>query len=206
MNQRRIWNFLQDLEGELLALAAYIRGRKSHDPPTRTLYLAKLRPGSGSIMFEDYDSGNSSDSTGAVEVAVQLSRFHVETLEQHNTTGDIDIRGLCLSAGDCELLADAHLSLKRGVRYGLLGRNGSGKSTLLKACAKKTIPSFPRDMKVRVTQGVRRMLHLVAALSSAGYGTAFATAVARVWCLLRAAKPVRKRQSGDTARMQIHTY
>lgn len=132
----------------------YIRERKAHRPTDpQELYTATLRPGSASTMFEDYDSGDSSDSTGAVEVAVQLSRFHVETLEQQNTTGDLDIRGLCLSAGDCELLADAHLALKRGVRYGLLGRNGSGKSTLLKACAKKTIPSFPRDMKVCPRQG-----------------------------------------------------
>ncbi|PNH06652.1 putative ABC transporter ATP-binding protein C29A3.09c [Tetrabaena socialis] len=107
------------------------------------------------VEKRDHDiSGSSSDSGGdgpLVEVAVQLSRFHLETLEG-SATGDVDIRGLCLAVGDRELLRDAHLWLKRGTRYGLVGRNGSGKSTLLRSCADKTIPGFPRDMQVDTTR------------------------------------------------------
>jgi ATP-binding cassette subfamily F protein 3 len=104
-------------------------------------------------MNGGYESSSSSGSTngsetGAVEVAVQLSRFHMETIEG-SATGDVDVRGLCLAVGDRELLADAHLALRRGMRYGLVGRNGCGKSTLLKAIANKSIPGLPRDMKVR---------------------------------------------------------
>lgn len=51
-----------------------------------------------------------------VQLSVQLSRFHLETLEG-SATGDVDLRGLCLSVGNRDLLVDAHLSLKRGVRY-----------------------------------------------------------------------------------------
>ncbi|KXZ41806.1 hypothetical protein GPECTOR_277g728 [Gonium pectorale] len=86
-----------------------------------------------------------------LEVTVQLSRFHLETLEG-SATGDVDIRGLCLGIGDRELLRDAHLALRSGVRYGLIGRNGVGKSSLLRACATRVIPGFPRDMKVLYVQ------------------------------------------------------
>lgn len=94
------------------------------------------------------DSARSRDSdSAAVEVAVQLSRFHLETIEG-SATGDVDIRGLCLTVANRELLTDAHLALRCGVRYGLVGCNGTGKSTLLKACANKSIPGLPCGMKV----------------------------------------------------------
>jgi ATP-binding cassette, subfamily F, member 3 len=61
----------------------------------------------------------------------QQSRFHTETLETDSK--EIDLKGVCVSVGDRELLVDAHLRLFAGVHYGLVGRNGIGKSTLLKA-------------------------------------------------------------------------
>lgn len=58
-----------------------------------------------------------------LDVAVQLSRFHLETLEGSGT-GDVDIRGLTLTvaATGKELLLEAHVALRQGVRYGLIGR------------------------------------------------------------------------------------
>ncbi|GIL64084.1 hypothetical protein Vafri_18060 [Volvox africanus] len=101
-------------------------------------------------MMDSIDSSSVTES-GVVEVAVQLSRFHTETIEG-SATGDVDIRGLSITVGDRELITDAHLALRRGVRYGLVGRNGTGKSTLLKACANKSIPGLTRDMKVMYVQ------------------------------------------------------
>ncbi|KAL4934529.1 ABC-F family ATP-binding cassette domain-containing protein [Aspergillus undulatus] len=51
-----------------------------------------------------------------------------------------------------ELLADAHLRLKAGVHYGLIGRNGTGKSTLLRAMADKLIPGIPHSTRIAILQ------------------------------------------------------
>lgn len=45
-----------------------------------------------------------------------------------------------------ELLSDAHLQLRRGVRYGLCGRNGVGKSSLLRVIAEGRLVGFPYDV------------------------------------------------------------
>lgn len=72
-------------------------------------------------MTESYTV--STESAAHLDVAVQLSRFHLETLDGGGSI-DIDIRGLSLTVKDtCKiLLEDAHLALKAGVRYGLIGR------------------------------------------------------------------------------------
>ncbi|KAJ5925879.1 hypothetical protein N7454_007389, partial [Penicillium verhagenii] len=51
-----------------------------------------------------------------------------------------------------ELITDAHLRLKGGVHYGLLGRNGTGKSTLLRAMAEKLIPGIPHPTRIAILQ------------------------------------------------------
>ncbi|CAI7658841.1 unnamed protein product [Penicillium palitans] len=51
-----------------------------------------------------------------------------------------------------ELISDAHLRLKAGVHYGLLGRNGTGKSTLLRAMAEKLIPGIPHATRMAILQ------------------------------------------------------
>lgn len=58
----------------------------------------------------------------------QQSRFHRETFDANNT--DIDIKDVNISIGDKEILCDAHLRLKEGVRYGMVGQNGVGKSSM----------------------------------------------------------------------------
>ena len=106
-------------------------------------------PGPGAAQCRG--DGGAGQEAELVSCTVQLSRFHLETLPGQ-ATGDVDIRALCIAVGGShqhrELLQDAHLSLRRGVRYGLVGRNGCGKSTLMRAMASKAIPSMPQDMKV----------------------------------------------------------
>lgn len=68
-----------------------------------------------------------------------------------------------------ELISDAHLRLKGGVHYGLLGRNGTGKSSksrhendpdtcinslpaLLRAMADKLIPGIPHVTRIAILQ------------------------------------------------------
>ena len=64
----------------------------------------------------------------AVEIVAysQQSRFHRETFDANST--DIDLKGVNVSVNNKELLVDAHLRLKSGVRYGMVGQNGVGKS------------------------------------------------------------------------------
>ncbi len=52
----------------------------------------------------------------------QQSRFHRETFDASDT--DIDLKGVHVSVNNKDLLVDAHLRLKAGVRYGMVGQNG----------------------------------------------------------------------------------
>lgn len=56
----------------------------------------------------------------------QQSRFHRETFDANSV--DIDLHGVNVIVNNKELLVDAHLRLKPGFRYGLVGQNGVGKS------------------------------------------------------------------------------
>ncbi|CDW98030.1 hypothetical protein [Sporisorium scitamineum] len=76
----------------------------------------------------------------------QESRFHVDCSDTSSL--DIDLPGVTLTLAGHDLLSDAHLRLKPGTHYGLIGRNGSGKSTLLTAIGEKLIPGLSRTMKV----------------------------------------------------------
>ncbi|RDW90227.1 ABC-F family ATP-binding cassette domain-containing protein [Aspergillus mulundensis] len=57
-----------------------------------------------------------------------------------------------LKAETRELINDAHLRLKAGVHYGLIGRNGTGKSTLLRAMADKLVPGIPQATRIAILQ------------------------------------------------------
>lgn len=56
----------------------------------------------------------------------QQSRFHSETLETSST--ELDLPGVNITVNNQDLLVDAHLKLKAGTRYGLVGQNGVGKT------------------------------------------------------------------------------
>lgn len=67
---------------------------------------------------------------------------------------DASIPDLCkcefsLAYGGLILLNTAQLHMKRGRRYGLLGRNGCGKSTLMKAIANGQLEGFPPKTELR---------------------------------------------------------
>lgn len=76
----------------------------------------------------------------------QESRFHLDCTDTGSL--EIDLKSVTLTLAGRDLLTDAHLRLKAGVHYGLVGRNGSGKSTLLTAIGKKLIPGLPRTLKI----------------------------------------------------------
>ncbi|EIN06700.1 P-loop containing nucleoside triphosphate hydrolase protein [Punctularia strigosozonata HHB-11173 SS5] len=92
-----------------------------------------------------------------IVVTTQQSRFHTETII--TASKEIDLKGLNLAVGKLELLEDALLRLKEGVKYGLVGRNGTGKSTLLYALGEGLIPGLPPTLKIILvsqTAGVER--------------------------------------------------
>ena len=60
---------------------------------------------------------------------------------------DVVVHDFTISAPSRPLLVDAHLSLRSGRRYGLLGQNGSGKSTLMRFLAARKLP-VPRALSV----------------------------------------------------------
>ncbi|KAH7908618.1 P-loop containing nucleoside triphosphate hydrolase protein [Hygrophoropsis aurantiaca] len=84
-------------------------------------------------------------SDAAIVATHQQSRFHLETLE--TLSKDIDYATVNISVHQVDLLVDAHLRLKEGVRYGLVGQNGVGKSVLMKCMADDTLP-MPHNLNI----------------------------------------------------------
>ncbi|SNX85499.1 related to positive effector protein GCN20 [Melanopsichium pennsylvanicum] len=76
----------------------------------------------------------------------QESRFHLDCTDTGSL--EIDLKYVTLTLVSRDLLSDAHLRLKAGTHYGLIGRNGTGKSTLLTAIGEKLIPGLPRGIKI----------------------------------------------------------
>jgi ATP-binding cassette subfamily F protein 3 len=63
----------------------------------------------------------------AIKATSQESRFHTESIT--TSSKEIDLKDVNLFVGERQLLQDAHLRLKEGIHYGLVGRNGTGKSS-----------------------------------------------------------------------------
>ncbi|GAA6058948.1 hypothetical protein JCM10212_002900 [Sporobolomyces blumeae] len=80
-----------------------------------------------------------------IHCSSQQSRFHTETLD---TSREIDLKDVSISIGERELVSGAHLRLKDGVKYALVGRNGTGKSTVLTALADKLIPGINPSIRI----------------------------------------------------------
>jgi ATP-binding cassette subfamily F protein 3 len=98
-------------------------------PQTATTVKAKTRSKKKQVDLNNSIHPDSNiDTTVEPEIVAysQQSRFHRETFDASNI--DIDIKGVNVSVDDKELLVDAHLRLKPGVRYGMVGQNGVGKS------------------------------------------------------------------------------
>ncbi|EDR00369.1 uncharacterized protein LACBIDRAFT_240613 [Laccaria bicolor S238N-H82] len=88
------------------------------------------------------------DTTVEPEIVAysQQSRFHRETFDASNI--DIDIKGVNISVNDKELLVDAHLRLKPGVRYGMVGQNGVGKSVLMSVLGNNLPVGLPQNVRI----------------------------------------------------------
>ncbi|KIK95617.1 hypothetical protein PAXRUDRAFT_826848 [Paxillus rubicundulus Ve08.2h10] len=85
-------------------------------------------------------------SVGSAIVATsQQSRFHKETLS--TLSRDIDMHTVNICVNNLDLLVDAHLRLKEGVRYGLVGQNGVGKTVLMK-CMAEDILAMPNNLHI----------------------------------------------------------
>ncbi|KIJ65282.1 hypothetical protein HYDPIDRAFT_111201 [Hydnomerulius pinastri MD-312] len=75
----------------------------------------------------------------------QQSRFHKETL--FTLSRDIDMHTVNITVNNLDILVDAHLRLKEGVRYGLVGQNGVGKTVLMR-CMSDDILSMPNNLNI----------------------------------------------------------
>ncbi|KAH7107697.1 P-loop containing nucleoside triphosphate hydrolase protein [Auriculariales sp. MPI-PUGE-AT-0066] len=91
-------------------------------------------------------------AASGITATSQTSRFHVDVIT--TLSQELDLKQVTVAVGDVELLQDAHLRIKAGVRYGLIGRNGEGKSTLLKAMSEKIIPGIPENMRILLVSQV----------------------------------------------------
>ncbi|EST04765.1 ABC transporter-like protein [Kalmanozyma brasiliensis GHG001] len=122
------------------------RSRKSE----RTLKGAAARRASpseeASAVLADLYLDNPDPKVRLITALSQESRFHLDCTDTASL--DIDLSGVTLTLAGRDLLSDAHLRLKPGTHYGLVGRNGSGKSTLLTAIGEKLIPGLSRGMKI----------------------------------------------------------
>ncbi|KAN0066399.1 hypothetical protein ACQY0O_000493 [Thecaphora frezii] len=81
-----------------------------------------------------------------IDATSQESRFHLDATETASL--EIDLKDVTVTLAGRELLQNAHLRLKSGVHYGLIGRNGSGKSTLLAAIGERIIPGISNAIKI----------------------------------------------------------
>ncbi|PWN48756.1 P-loop containing nucleoside triphosphate hydrolase protein [Violaceomyces palustris] len=91
-----------------------------------------------------------------IHATSQESRFHVDATETDSL--EIDLKDVNISLGQNELLVGAHLRLKHGVHYGLVGRNGTGKSTLLTALGEKLIPGLSKSIKILLVSQISTSL------------------------------------------------
>lgn len=102
----------------------------------------------------------------AIRATSQESRFYTEYTT--TATKEIDLKDVNLFVGEKQLLNDAHLRIKEGVKYGLVGKNGAGKSTLLRALGDGLIPGLPSNVKILLVSqlGIEESLRILAASES----------------------------------------
>ncbi|KAJ3502721.1 hypothetical protein NMY22_g18494 [Coprinellus aureogranulatus] len=115
--------------------------------PKRT---SKLRTGSKkstttSSSTTSVDPAGGSSEEPLITAYSQQSRFHRETFDANTT--DIDIKGVNISVGQKDILIDAHLRLKAGVKYGMVGQNGVGKSVLMSVLGNNILIGLPQNVR-----------------------------------------------------------
>ncbi|KAG1728289.1 P-loop containing nucleoside triphosphate hydrolase protein [Suillus paluster] len=87
----------------------------------------------------------STETEPKIVATAQQSRFHRETLV--TSSKDIDMQTVNITVNNLDILVDAHLRLKEGVRYGLVGQNGVGKTMLMK-CMADNILAMPSNLNI----------------------------------------------------------
>ncbi|KDQ06596.1 hypothetical protein BOTBODRAFT_246354 [Botryobasidium botryosum FD-172 SS1] len=117
-----------------------------------------MPPRSSKLSSKAHAASDIADSLGGLTIGPkiiatsQTSRFHVDTIT--TLSQEIDLKQVNISVGNLDLLVDAHVRLKTGIRYALVGRNGEGKSTLLKAIADKLIPGIHENLRILLVSQV----------------------------------------------------
>ena len=125
---------------------------KKSDRPAKHASTAKMPSDKATVdelseaVAVDLYLDNPDPKVRLISALSQESRFHLDCTDTGSL--EIDLKSVSLTLAGRELLTDAHLRLKAGTHYGLIGRNGTGKSTLLTAIGEKLIPGLPRTLKV----------------------------------------------------------
>ena len=84
-----------------------------------------------------------------LRIARSLSIEAAEEAARNRGSGDeilVDIPDMILAYAGRVLLSRTRLTLKRGHRYGVVGKIGVGKTTLISRLAKGDLESFPEDV------------------------------------------------------------
>ncbi|KAI7884962.1 P-loop containing nucleoside triphosphate hydrolase protein [Lichtheimia hyalospora FSU 10163] len=92
------------------------------------------------------NTNNNNNQEPAIVATSQQSRFHNETLETSST--ELDLPGVNITVNNQDLLVDAHLKLKAGTRYGLVGQNGVGKTVLMRCLADNILVGLPQNINI----------------------------------------------------------
>ncbi|KAL0076510.1 P-loop containing nucleoside triphosphate hydrolase protein [Phycomyces blakesleeanus] len=126
--------------------------RESTTTTNTTTARTKRRAKKGAVEDpEDTTNNNSindhSDTPPTIVAISQQSRFHRET-RLDSVTKEIDLMQVNISVNQLELLVDAHLKIKPGVRYGLVGQNGVGKTVLMKCMADNILVGLPQNLHI----------------------------------------------------------
>ncbi|KAI9027425.1 P-loop containing nucleoside triphosphate hydrolase protein [Phycomyces nitens] len=105
------------------------------------------RRGKKGAVEDPEDPNTHSDAPPTIVAISQQSRFHRET-RLDSVTKEIDLMQVNISVNQVELLVDAHLKIKPGVRYGLVGQNGVGKTVLMKCMADNILVGLPQNLHI----------------------------------------------------------
>lgn len=112
-------------------------------------------------------------STSAPRIVAVSRQTRFNPLVQGDAS-EIDLNDVDITIAEREILVDARIRLKNGVRYGMIGRNGCGKSSklhnpcalvlisgqvlipiaVLQAIAEKMIPGIPPSLRIHIVSQV----------------------------------------------------
>ncbi len=130
-----------------LCSALALLGKGSDGPAHESSWLVAVR-----WFFDTYIGGSESDLRSSMDIFIVKTKAlyaqEITALEESELC-NIDFS---LAYGGKILLRGAHLRLKVGHRYGLVGPNGCGKTTLMRNLASGSIDGLPSDLRTAFTQ------------------------------------------------------